>query len=231
MSLYLIIEIIAIIVPLIFSFDKNLQFHKNWKSVIASFSIVGLIYIVGDIYFAKHGIWGFNAAYHSNIVFWGLPIEEWLFFIAIPYASIFSHYALVFVLPKMMLSNKITNIISIILIAILSIVVVYNFDKIYTTFNYIILIIAIILAFFDKTQILNRFYITFLFILVPFLITDSIITGSFTSEPIVWYNDAANLGIRIFTIPIEDMGYAFSLLFLNLLLMSKFQVIFKSKSN
>jgi len=231
MSLYLIIEIIAIIVPLIFSFDKNLQFHKNWKSVITSFSIVGLIYIVGDIYFAKHGIWGFNAVYHSNIVFWGLPIEEWLFFIAIPYASIFSHYALVFVLPKMMLNNKITNIISVILITVLSIVVAFNFDKIYTTFNYVILIIAIALSFFDKTQILNRFYITFLFILVPFLITNSILTGSFTSEPIVWYNDAANLGIRIFTIPIEDVGYAFSLLFLNILLMSKFQVIFKSKSN
>ena len=53
MSLYLIIELCAVIIPLIFSFDKNLQFYKNWKSVIVSFIIVGSIFIPTDIFFTN----------------------------------------------------------------------------------------------------------------------------------------------------------------------------------
>ena len=40
-----------------------------------------------------------------------------------------------------------------------------------------------------------------------------ILTGSIIREPVVWYNDLENLGIRLFTIPIEDIGYAFNMLF------------------
>ena len=39
--------------------------------------------------------------------------------------------------------------------------------------------------------------------LIPFLIVD----GLLTSLPILQYNDAENLGIRLFSIPIEDIVY------------------------
>ena len=231
MSLYLFLEICAIIIPVIFSFDKNLQFRKNWKSVILSFSIVAAFYISGDIYFAKNGIWGFNPNYHAGLVICGLPIEEWLFFFAIPYASIFLHYSLEFVFPKIRLSNKITLIISLIAIAVLVIATIMNLGKTYTVFNFITLIFAIIIAQFSKARILNRFYISFLVILVPFFITNSILTGTFIEKEVVWYNNAEIIGIRILTVPIEDIGYAFSMLVLNLVLMSVFQKIFKQRSN
>jgi lycopene cyclase domain-containing protein len=226
MSLYLTIEICAIVIPLIFSFDKNLQFYKNWKSVILSFVIIGSVFIPVDIYFTKHGIWGFNPAYHSNIFLLHLPLEEWLFFIAIPYASIFLHYTLVYYFPNILLSNKSTRILSGLLILGLMVVVLYNYNRTYTVFNSIIVILAIILAFFDKTKIINRFYISFLIILVPFFLVNSVLTRS-----VLWYNSSDILGIRIFNIPVEDIGYAFSLILLNLLLMSKFQILFKSRSN
>jgi lycopene cyclase domain-containing protein len=226
MLLYLIIELCAVIIPLIFSFDKNLQFYKNWKSVIASFSIIGFVYLIFDVYFTANGIWGFNAQHHSNIMLFHLPLEEWLFFIAIPYASIFLHYTFVFYLPETLLGNKPTRILSAIIILILIIVTLLNYTRIYTVFNSIMLIVTLLLALTDKSKTLNRFYLTFLIILVPFLFVNSILTKS-----VLWYNGADILGFRIFTIPVEDVGYAFSLILLNLLLMSKFQVLFKSKSN
>ena len=36
---------------------------------------------------------------------------------------------------------------------------------------------------------------------------NGILTGWLLPEPIVWYNDAATLGVRLNTIPIEDSVY------------------------
>ncbi len=60
---------------------------------------------------------------------------------------------------------------------------------------------------------LQEYFPSFLVILIPFLIVNGILTGSFIDEPVVWYNDDENIGFRLFTIPIEDVFYAFNLLF------------------
>ncbi|CUT04727.1 lycopene cyclase domain-containing protein, partial [Candidatus Kryptobacter tengchongensis] len=64
----------------------------------------------------------------------------------------------------------------------------------------------------------KEFAISYLILLFPFLIVNGTLTGSFTAEPIVWYNENAILGIRVLTIPIEDFLYAFSLIILNIAL-------------
>ena len=59
--------------------------------------------------------------------------------------------------------------------------------------------------------------------LIPFFIVNGILTGTGIQEEVVWYNDEENLGIRILTIPVEDILYAFSLILLNLILFKKFK--------
>jgi lycopene cyclase domain-containing protein len=59
--------------------------------------------------------------------------------------------------------------------------------------------------------------------LVPFAIVNGILTGSFIDEPVVSYNNAENLGIRLGTIPIEDIGYAFTMILMSLVLITKFE--------
>jgi lycopene cyclase domain-containing protein len=46
--------------------------------------------------------------------------------------------------------------------------------------------------------------------LIPFLL----INGVLTAIPIVWYNNDFNLGIRLYSIPIEDAYYSMLLLLL-----------------
>ena len=78
------------------------------------------------------------------------------------------------------------------------------------------MVLFIALLFF-RTH-LQGFYASFILILIPFFIVNGILTGSFIETPIVSYNNLENLGIRLFTIPVEDIGYAFSMLFGNLMI-------------
>jgi len=223
MWLYSVLLIASIAVPLILSFDKKLQFYKQWKFVFPSTFVIAAIYIVFDVYFTSIGVWGFNPKYHSSILLFNLPLEEWLFFIVIPYASIFLHESLVLYFPQFKLSRIACRFISIVLIASLSIIVLLNLEKAYTVYILSFLMLALILSLFDKTEIIRRFYVTFLVILIPFLAVNALLTGSFIESEVVWYNNNENLGIRFLTIPIEDFGYAFSLILFNLLLIQKFK--------
>jgi len=227
MWLYSILLISSISVPLMLSFDKKLQFYKRWKIVLPSITIVAIFYIIFDVYLTELGVWGFNYRYIQNIFILNLPIEECLFFFVIPYASIFLHASFVLYFPKIQLNNVFTKLISTLLIIVSILLIILYFDRIYTVYAFSLLIIALIISFFDKTRNLNKFYITFLIILIPFLLINSILTGSFIAQEVVWYNNTENIGIRIFTIPVEDFAYGFSLILFNLLLISKLDIFTK----
>ena len=218
MSVYLILEILTIFVPLLFSGDRKLQFFPKIRAVLLSIVVVALFYIVGDILFTHWGIWGFNPKYHTGIVILGLPLEEWLFFIVIPYASIFLHETLIYLFPNLYLSNRVTGVISVIVIILLGCMVGLNINKAYTATYGSAMIVSVFLGLIYAKQLLNRFYLTFLVILIPFFLVNSILTGTLISDEVVWYNNAENMGIRMLTVPIEDIAYAFSLIFFNLLL-------------
>jgi len=223
MSLYLILNIASISVPLLYSFEKRMRFIKWWKEVFISIAIVASLFIVWDILFTAQGVWGFNERYLIGLTIFNLPIEEWLFFICIPYASVFTHYALRHFFPDLELSVIATKFITIALIIVLSIVISFNTDKTYTFLNYGLLLVILMYSLFTKNREIRSFYISFLVILIPFFIVNGILTGSFIEEPVVWYNNNENLGIRLGTIPIEDVGYAFNMLFLNILFIEKFK--------
>jgi lycopene cyclase domain-containing protein len=230
MSLYLLLEIFSIAVPLSLSFDKKLRFYKMWKSVFLSIFISGALFITQDIIFLKLGIWGFNPRYHTGIFLLGLPIEEWLFFIIIPYCCLFIHYVYVLYSHAFSLSNRIVRLLSGLIIILLLFVIAFNSDKTYTMVNSVLLILLLSTALLDSTQVLNRYFISFLIILVPFFIVDAILTGTFIEEEVVWYNNSEITGFRLLTVPVEDIGYAFSLILLNLLLTEKFRNYFKKNA-
>jgi len=200
-----------------------MKYIKRWKAIFPSILITAIVFIIWDIFFTKIGVWHFNPRYHSGIEFFGLPIEEWLFFICIPYSSIFIHFAFHYFYPKVFLSDKKVKIIYWILILILIPTIVFNFNKWYTAVNYSLLVLVLTIAFIRFPHILNTFFITFLIVLIPFSIVNGILTGSFIEQPVVYYNNAENLGIRLGTIPIEDIGYAFTMLLMSLILITKIE--------
>jgi len=229
MSLYLTLIICSIFIPLILSFDKKVGFYKHWPVLFPSVLLTGILFILFDIYFAGKGIWGFNPRYHSGLVFAGLPLEEWLFFVVIPYASIFIHYVISAYFPDKFPSDRTTRIISVALIVFLLVVVIPNIEKIYTLVYLSLMILVLIAGLFEKNRLLNRFYVSFPVILIPLLIVNGILTGSLIPGEVVWYSADEILGVRILTVPVEDFAYGFSLILINLMLMNYFRMLFYKK--
>jgi lycopene cyclase domain-containing protein len=227
MSLYLILNIASFIIPFAYSFEKKMHFIRWWKSVFLSIFIVAGFFIFWDVIFTRYGVWGFNPDYHLGVDIAGLPIEEILFFICIPYASIFTHYAFIYFFENAKLTDKLTKYINIGLLIIAIFVLFYAFPKKYTTVTFSIFILLMGYSLLKKPPILSQFYITFLIILIPFFIVNGILTGSFIENEVVWYNNDENLNIRLFTIPVEDAVYAFNMLYPGLLLIE----FFKKKFN
>ena len=225
MSLYFKLLLLSVAVPLVLSFDKRLQFYKKWRFVFPSILLVAAVYIAFDIFLTQKAVWGFNPEYLSGIYIINLPLEEVLFFLAIPYASL--HYSFVEYFPKLKLNDDWNKIITISLLIICLIIIISNTDKSYTLYIFFKVLLVLSLSLFDKTRVLQSFYITFLIILIPFILVNGILTGTGIESEVVWYNNQENLGIRFFTIPVEDFGYAFSMIFYNLLIISNLEKYYK----
>jgi lycopene cyclase domain-containing protein len=182
-----------------------------------------VVFIPWDIIFTDNGIWGFNDTYFLGVMLFGLPIEEWLFFICIPYACVFTHYALLHYFPNIELATTITKKLSYILIIGFALIAIINYDRWYTLINFLLATNLSIIVLNKNLELLSKFYITFLVMLIPFFIVNGILTGSFIESEVVWYNNAENLNLRIFTIPIEDSIYAFSLILMNLFIVEQLE--------
>ena len=95
------------------------------------------------------------------------------------------------------------------------------YDKYYTSWTFILTAVFIGIIYlsrnFFKAFDAVSFGIAYLVILIPFLI----VNGFLTSIPVVLYNDAENLGIRIYTIPFEDVFYGMLLVLMNITIYEK----------
>ena len=222
-TLYLWLNVGSIAIPFAFSFYPKLKLYKQWNSIFLAIICTMLFYIPWDIIFTKNGIWGFNTDYLLGTSIAQLPIEEWLFFICIPYACIFTHYALLHFFPRLSMSIITTKRLSYLSIGILVILTIMYYDRWYTLINFGYAIILLLFSVKRNIQLLSSFYCTFLVILIPFFIVNGVLTGSGIPDEVVWYNNDENMGIRMFTIPIEDSVYAFTLLFTNLSLTQWFK--------
>jgi lycopene cyclase domain-containing protein len=210
--LYFLLDIGSFFIPFLFSFHPKLQFYKKWKSLFPAIFIMMAFFIPWDIIFTNQEIWGFNKAYITGYEFFNLPVEEWLFFICIPYACLFTHYALHYFFPKLKLSDRATSVIYVFLISILLGLLLYNYDRLYTVVNFTYAILILGLVFNYRRSLLNTFFPAFLVILIPFFLINGILTGSIIENPVVWYDHSENLNTRILTIPVEDSIYALGML-------------------
>ena len=215
MSLYLILNILALAVPLVLSFDRRVHFYTRWKYSLPSMLIVMILFMSWDVVFTRMGVWGFNERYHHGSLLLGLPAEEILFFVSVPYASLFTIFVLKHYFPGYKLNRQSTRLLTAGLIVGCLILAILYSDRSYTLVNFLFAAGLLLLVFLTNSDLLSRFFPAYLVILIPFFIMNGILTGSWIEDQVVWYDDLENMGIRLGTIPFEDIFYGMSLILLN----------------
>jgi len=208
---YLLVDLASLAIPLVFTFHPRIRFDKVWRPYFLANLIVIMPFLLWDVLFTKYGIWGFNTDYLCGINIFGLPLEEYLFFICIPYACLFTYFSIKKLWTFQFISSS-SHIISYLLMFLSLLLSIMNYDKAYTFSTFSLLTLAMFFIIQFKAIWINHFYFSYLILLFPFFITNGILTGTGLEDPIVWYNDEHNLGLRISTIPVEDIFYGMLLI-------------------
>lgn len=210
MSFYFWLNVIILAFPLIFSFERRwVKFYKKLKPILVSLLIVGIFFISWDVFATSRGHWSFNPDYVYNIKFLGLPLEEILFFVTVPYSCLFVYESIIHFLgdknlfsPRKWLFKIIGLLIT--LSAFVFLTEEYTFLAIFSVGVSVLFVSLVNGEMFSS----RAYWIYTILTLGLFLIFNYILT----SFPVVQYSSDAISGFRVLTIPIEDFLFNLSML-------------------
>lgn len=225
--LYLTVDLAVLTIPLVCSFDRKVRFVRFWPALFPAIAIMMALFIPWDIAFTEQGIWGFNPDYLSGLWIAGIPLEEWLFFICIPYACLFTYESLKHYVPNPI--GKPFAIPASALLAILCACLAAALaDRWYIGLTCALTaLLSAGLAYGASRwptvrEWNHRLWFAYLPLLVPFILSNGVLTGirfwqypalnhdvDAIADQIVWYNNNHNLQLRIFSMPVDDLVYGF----------------------
>lgn len=220
--IYLYLDLLTLAGPLLLSFDKKVAFYKSWKYLLPAIFVMGLFFIAKDVIFASMNIWGFNDRYLIGNRMLGLPVEEWLFFLVVPYAIVFIYACLVAYLPFDPLVRIHRPFLYLLSVILLLVAIIFH-ERLYTSVIFALTAMLLLYNLWKQQAWLSMFLLAYFVSLLPFLLVNGVLTGSFLDEPIVWYDNTQNLGIRLLTIPIEDTIYNLMMFLMTIQLMEFFK--------
>jgi lycopene cyclase domain-containing protein len=87
-------------------------------------------------------------------------------------------------------------------------------DRAYPAATFFLLALALAMGLRYRVTWLGPFLRAWGVSLVPFFMVNGVLTGTGLEEPIVWYNNEENSGIRLGTIPFEDAFYGMLMVFI-----------------
>lgn len=223
---YSTILFLTVIICFVASFDSRIQFNKQFLHFFKASALVSVPFILWDIWFTHLGVWWFNTNYTIGVSIAGLPLEEMLFFIFIPFSCIFTYFVIdkYYQLDLLKLFNNLLVFTSIIILIVVGLL---NINKIYTITTCLVTVATLFyLHFIVKSQWISKASFVYTLLMLGFFPVNGVLTGTGLDNPIVNYNPKDFLGIRMFTIPVEDMVYGYT----QFLLIIYFFKYFQNKS-
>jgi len=89
--------VLSLAVPLLISVWPPLKFYKSPRALLYSIGAVVVIYGLWDVFATWRGHWHFDPSGVWGIQIINLPLEEWLFFVVIPFCCLFTWEAIKYI--------------------------------------------------------------------------------------------------------------------------------------
>lgn len=93
-SEYFLVLAATVLVPFLLSFHRDLALFRHPRALGWAIAVPLLLFGAWDIAATARGHWSFNPAYVVGVHIVNLPVEEWLFFVVLPFVSVFTWEAL-----------------------------------------------------------------------------------------------------------------------------------------
>ena len=210
-GVYFWLEAGTVLLPLLLSFDQKVHYYRRFRFLIPAIFLPLIPFVIWDWLFTEAGIWWFSDTYTLGLKLGPLPLEEWGFFVAVPFGCLFIYDCLNRWLPwesdgRWVRRGTLWGVGLVLFIGLLF------YERLYTSVTAVSFAVAwgLHLAV-HGWQWAGRIWRAWALCQIPFFA----VNGVLTSLPVVSYNDAQNLGLRIGSIPAEDTFYGMTLFLLN----------------
>jgi isorenieratene synthase len=214
---YLLFDLVILGIPLALSRWPAADFRPRFVPAFLACVIVGAPYLVWDATVAGEH-WEFNHRHVLGVELLGLPIEEILFFVSVPFACLYtwiillrgddapSRPGLAWTYPLVLATLPVGGW-------------ALSLGKGYTGLMLLALGACAALDLLLRTRLLLR--PRFWGLLASVLAFTLVFNGYLTARPVVLYAEQYQLGIRVITIPIEDFGYGLGLVWANVIVFDR----------
>lgn len=215
---YLLFNLTVLLGPVASQFSRQIKSVSRWRLKLRVSVIVMIPYVIWDALVAGSH-WQFNTAYTLDFRFFGLPIEEWLFFITVPFGCLLVWETLPQVDRWLARLRSLRHIRNVLYAALPVGIWVFSTGKQYTGLVLCCFGCVGLMDMLLRTDLLLRSKTYLYLAIVAGLIL--VFNGYLTARPVVMYGEVYQMGYRIWTIPIEDFGYGFTLMLFNTMLYEK----------
>lgn len=221
-SFALILAGLALLIGVV-GFGTKSNFARNLKYALPAVLFASIIFVIWDYRFDEQGIWRYDADQLSGITMGRLAFEPILFHILLPLLGLAVYQ---WIRTKTLLPGK-ANLflaISLVLLLVFAWLAYSNRQQLHTFFTFFLTTVYFGYTIFRNRfkRHYNSFYISFLLLLVPYIIVQVLLLGI----PVLAYNPDHILGFFVLGIPVEN----FAALFLQLLMsVSVFEFLYERK--
>ena len=216
-NVYYVFNALVLVPVLLLSIFTDVQPHRAWRALLTAYLCVSLPFIVWDVWAAAAGHWGFNSRYISGPYIAGIPIEEILFFITVPFAMMYVWG----VIQKHVVDTPVPAIVYKTILGAVgvasAVLLVTQWGQGYTRSAAFAALLTVLFLATSKLVTTKRFWVFQVALFGLFIACNLILTAL----PVITYGDSSIIGVRFITIPVEDFFFNFALINLFLLVYAK----------
>ncbi len=205
-GLYLLIDIIILLIPVLGSFYPRAPFRKEWKWALPAIAATTVGCYILDTQLSRADAFHFNENYIIGYCLFGIPIEHVISYFTMGYAAVFIYYWIKFIIPGTQLKYS-SRIICGLLTMVSVIIALANYDRWLALSSFLGLATLTASFFLKKPYWLGQFIFTSISCAVLLIIVAGSLQFCGLDSGLIQYNQSEVVGQWVVNIPIDVLAW------------------------